>query len=174
MRYINMDIVNRQMVAALVLVVSVIAIATGCSTHAGPATIEEAHEAYVMHRGSGMIYLDRVDCKRVMQEGEASGVFHCYKLGFVDSLVTAKPKDKSDEKAGKYFQYDMQRDWVAISGGDTLRPVFFEPVLRHELHRTEGILVFESLNGKAPDTLIYTDSFGSWGTQQFIITSSKK
>jgi hypothetical protein len=37
----------------------------------------------------------------------------------------------------------------------------------------EGVMVFETPSGKMPDTLIYRDSFGPWGTQILSLTANK-
>jgi hypothetical protein len=158
-------------IAAVLLSASIVVAGCGSSASGIP---REQHQAAVHSVGAGMIYVDKIDCQRVMRakDGEAV-VFHCFQIGFIDSLVIARARDKADEDAGKYFQYDMQYDWMAIVDGDTLRPVYFETKLRRENHRNECVLVFEH-GGEAPDTLLYNDSFSSWGTQQFIISSSKK
>jgi hypothetical protein len=68
----------------------------------------------------------------------------------------------------KYYQYDMQHDWIAIKGDNTFKPVFYHPRVTAQQSLNEGILVFE-IGGSHPDTLVYNDSNGSWGTQKFIL-----
>jgi hypothetical protein len=163
----------RNLILLSPVAVLLLAIAMGCNSSAGKMPTEQ-HAASIHSAGSGMIYVDKIDCQRVMQAGDGSAAaFHCYQVGFIDSLVMAKARDKKDEEAGKYFQYDMQNDWSAVVDGDTLLPVHFETKLRRQNHRNECIVVFEH-EGKTPDTLLYNDSFGSWGTQLFIINRSKK
>jgi len=164
-------------IAGLIVVLNTL---DGCSNpadkkdKAGPA---ETHQAQVQNPEAGMIYADKIACSKVMQGADSSrgnAVFHCYLVGFIDSLTIAKAGDKKDIEAGKYYQYDVQRDWIALVQGDSVIPVFYEPRQRIEHHRHEGVLVFETKNGKEPDTLIYKDSYSSWGTQQLIINSNKK
>jgi hypothetical protein len=137
----------------------------------------ERHAAEINNKGIGMIYADKIPCNAVMQETRDTGshtVFHCYRIGFIDSLFVAKATGKKDLDAGKYYQYGMEKDWVALVNGDSLTPVFFQPKERFEEQRHEAVIVFETPGDKEPDTLIYKDSYGAWSTQQLILNSNKK
>lgn len=137
--------------------------------------VTEVHQAQVHKEGQGMIYVDEISCSSVMRSidsNDGSSSFYCFRVGFIDSLAVAKAIDKKSLDAGKYYQYDMQKDWVALVNGDSSLPVFYQPRQRIENHRHEGILVFEV--DKEPDTLIYTDSYSTWGKQSIIINSNKK
>jgi hypothetical protein len=127
----------------------------------------ERHQALLTRPGAAL-YADRVDNRVVLQQDKASqGRFCCFRIGWADSTVSAdRTKDVDKER---YFQYNVQKDWRALAGGDTLLPVFFQerPGLSDRLK--EGVMVFETPTGRQPDTLIYRDSFGAWGTQLLVI-----
>jgi hypothetical protein len=162
---------------ALLLAGSIIGIiGTGCNSK-GQSVPQEMHQAQIQKEGAGMIYVDKISCSSVMRNEDSVGSntsFRCFRVGFIDSLTIAKATDKKSLDAGKYYQYDMQKDWVALVNGDSLRPVFYQPRQRMENHRYEGILVFEVPRDKEPDTLVYADSYSSWGTQVIIINGNKK
>ena len=133
----------------------------------------ERHGSSIHKAGSGMIYADSSDCNRVMKitdSGDGTTEFKCFRIGFIDSLALGKATDKKDLEAGTYFQYKVDKDWKLLVNGDSLSTVFFEPLVKKEGHRTEGILVFEVPVHSIADTLVYHDSFGSWGLQQLIIS----
>jgi len=139
--------------------------------------VTEQHQVQIQKEGTGVIYIDKISCSSVIRSEDTAGSktsFRCFRVGFIDSLAIAKATDKKSLDAGKYYQYDMQNDWVALVNGDSTRPVFYHPRQRMENHRNEGILVFEVPRDKEPDTLVYADSYSSWGTQIIIINSNKK
>jgi hypothetical protein len=134
---------------------------------------QEQHWAAVSSTGIGSMYLDKVPAKAVMQDmgsGDANTVFLSYKVGFLDSSHNGI-HGKADLEKGKYYQYNMYRDWVALVDGDSVQPVFYQPMVKRQQLREEGILVFEIPKDKQIDTLVYTDSFGPWGRQ--VIINSK-
>jgi hypothetical protein len=144
---------------------------TGCKqkTKTGSRNAGE-HWAEVKMQGVGMIYIDEVPCSSVLSEvdsGKGETEFHCYRVGFVDSLP-AKAKDKKELDKGKYYQYDMHKDWVALIDGDSIRPVFYQPMIKKEMNKEESILVFEITKDKQADTLVYNDSYGLWGRRVII------
>ena len=138
--------------------------------------VAEMHQAQIQKEGIGMMYVDKISCSSVIRSEDGAGntSFRCFRVGFIDSLAVAKATDKKSLDAGKYYLYDMQKDWVALVNGDSSMPVFYQPRQRLENHRNEGILVFEAPRDKEPDTLVYADSYSSWGTQRIIINSNKK
>ena len=151
----------------------------GCDTKAAKKEtgLKEIHNAEIRDRSGGLMYVDRVSCDAVLQEQDTAGSnteFHCYLVGFVDSSVVAKAADKQSEEAGKYFQYKMDKDWSVLVNGDSTKPVFFQPKNKHENHRNEGVIVFEVPKNKTQDTLVYNDSYGSWSTQEIIISSNNQ
>ena len=160
----------------LLIVVSMVLTIAACNSKK-KIEIKENHEGQVQKEGTGMIYVDNISCNSVMQGSDSAGsnsAFQCFRVGFIDSLVVAKAADKKSLEAGKYYQYDVQNDWTILVNGDSVKPVFYQPRQRVENHRYEGILVFEITGSEKNDTLIYNDSFGTWGTQQIIINSNKK
>lgn len=137
----------------------------GCHTPSLPEEKPEHHLAMVVQRGE-VLYVDRVDSRMVMTVHPGSGDpkdFHSFLIGWRDSLPGTDKKKIG--QMTKYFQYDMQRDWVALVKGDSVYPVFFQEKPELDGRVKEGILVFELPAGLQPDTLVYKDSFGSWGTQ---------
>jgi hypothetical protein len=128
------------------------------------------HHQAMISRGGESIYLDRVSNASVMKEivdSNAKTIFCSFLVGWQDSTVnTDKDQQRNREK---YFQYDMQKDWVALVKGDSLYPVFFQerPGLNQQFK--EGIMVFELPRDATPDSLVYKDSFGSWGKRLFVL-----
>ena len=63
----------------------------------------------------------------------------------------------------------MPQDWTALSGGDSIHPVYFRqrPVLNR--HLRQGALVFPTPPGRRIDTLVYTGAEGPWRKQLFIL-----
>jgi len=139
--------------------------------------VTEIHQAQIQKEGIGMIYVDEVPCRTVIQNEDSAGsftAFHCFRVGFIDSLTVAKAPDKKSLETGKYYEYDMQKDWTMLVNKDSLKAVFYQTRQKMESHRYEGILVFEIPKDKVPDKLIYVDSYSTWGVQQLIINSNKK
>lgn len=136
----------------------------------------EKHQWQVNRQGIGMLYADKIPCKAVMQNSNSDGDFHfqCYLVGFTDSIPAAKEMDKKELDLSKYFEYDMQNDWKALIQGDSVAVTFFQPKQKREKNRFEGILVFETASSETPDTLVYTDSNGSWGTQQLVLNGNQQ
>jgi len=143
-----------------------------CHTAGAEKKIQTLHLAVVTQPGA-MLYVDKVDNKRVMKEEKSIDNKHfvSYKVGFYDStLVTDK---KKQEEVGLYYQYKMSYDWKAIVNGDSLSPVFFQPVTTLNNQVKEGILVFELPADKQPDTLVYNDASGTWNTRIIELKATK-
>ncbi|MBL0271116.1 MAG: hypothetical protein IPP99_21165 [Chitinophagaceae bacterium] len=137
--------------------------------------VTEKHEIEVNNEGRGLMYADRTDCRSVLQEIDSLGgktTFHCFRVGFLDSLMIAKAADQQSVEEGKYYQYEMQYDWCILVDGDSVKPVFYQPRQKMETQRNEGVLVFEVPMTQQLDTLIYTDSRGEWGIRKIIIKRS--
>ncbi|HET6995789.1 MAG TPA: hypothetical protein VFI06_12445 [Chitinophagaceae bacterium] len=134
-----------------------------------PASVPEPkHYLEIRERGIGMITLDKVPNKMVMQQGtNNNGPFFSYKVAFLDSSLQTDRKKQID--IGKYFQYDMYKDWVMLVKGDSVRPVFFQPEIKRITQLDEGVIVFEVPSGIEPDTLLYLDSYGTWGVHQLFL-----
>ena len=138
-----------------------------CHSRTAPAATAEKH-LILLTRPGAALFVDRVDNRVVMQKDNTSQNRFCsFRIGWADSAAGID-KSKAVEKE-RYFQYKVQQDWKALAGGDTLLPVFFQerPGLSEQLK--EGVIVFETPEGRQPDTLIYRDSFGAWGTQLFVL-----
>lgn len=142
---------------------------TACHSHVPSATPPEKH-LVLIHRPGAAIYIDRVDNRVVMQNSDATGNKFCsFRIGLADSMNTKPSLEKE-----RYFQYTMQGDWKALAGGDTLLAVFFQEKPSLNAMVKEGVMVFETPEGRQPDTLIYRDSYGAWGTQLFVLNSRGK
>lgn len=118
------------------------------------------------HQNGATIYIDKVDSRRVMK-ADSSEAFTAYKIGFTDSL----PHDKKYERDRTvYYDFRMANDWKAVIDGDSIRPVFYQPVTGLNNMVYEGIVVFELPAGRQPDELIYDDSFSDWQRQIIALT----
>jgi len=142
-------------------------ILAGCNNKT-EVKVSEQHWAQVNNNRGGMIYIDTISCHNVMRNDPNSSLsnYTCLLVGFIDSAALLPATDGRDIEQGKYFQFDMQKDWVGISGTDSMQPVFFHPKVTLERHRKEGILVFEHERNQRLESLVYKDSYGNWGTQK--------
>lgn len=130
--------------------------------------VREKHLAEKNGPGVRLV-VDKVDNKLLMAAGERDR-FVSYRIGFYDSV---KPADKKElRERGVYYQYKMQRDWKAIVQGDSIAPVFYQPVAGLNDQVNEGVLVFELAEGQQPDTLVYEDATGLW-QKQIIVLKAK-
>lgn len=140
----------------------------GCRQRPVMAVVEAKHLISIS-KSREVLYLDRLDNRVVLHAEDSSGstTFSSFLVGLLDSLAP-KDGDKKRERE-KYIQYEMQRDWTAIVGGDSLKPVFMQekPYLDGQLR--ENALVFEIPRGSRADTLVYRDTYGDWGTQVFVL-----
>ena len=122
------------------------------------------------HLNGATIYIDKVDSRRVMKS-DSSDAFTAYKIGFTDSL----PHDKKYERDRTvYYDFRMANDWKAVIDGDSILPVFYQPVTGLNKMVSEGILVFELPAGRQPDELVYDDSFSDWQRQIIALTPHLK
>ncbi len=139
--------------------------------HAGSLQTPEKHLVMLARPGSSL-YLDRASNRMVMQEDSSADSHFCsFQVGWADSLPD-KDKKASIAKE-RYFQYNMQGDWKALINGDSLQVVFFQEKPSLQQEKKEAVMVFETPGGQQPDTLVYRDSFGSWGTQIFVVNNRK-
>lgn len=125
-----------------------------------------------IHRPSvGYMYVDSVAIESIMDRGENKEDirehFKAYLVGFVDS-VSSSDKEVNIKKV-KYYEYDVQDDWSASITGISIKPVFYQRKFVGKPGINEGVIVFETDAGHYPDTLIYQDSYSSWGIQKFIL-----
>ncbi len=148
-----------------------------CHNRNAPAAAPERH-LVLRTRPGNALYVDRVDNRVVMQtDSVAQKNFCSFRIGVADSSWTTAATSVSGRRSviekERYFQYTMQNDWKALAGGDTLLAVFFQEKPAPGSLAKEGVIVFETPSGKKPDTLIYRDSFGTWGTQIMSLTENK-
>lgn len=145
---------------------------TAAACRPGPATTAAAVEPrhlILIHQPGQDLYLDRLDNRAVLQDPDPTGPtnFCSFLVGWRDSLkVTDAGRVQEKEK---YIQYHMQQDWTAVIAGDSVKPVFLQekPHLDGELR--EMALVFEIPRSHWLDTLVYRDTYGTWGTQVFVL-----
>lgn len=137
-----------------------------CASRSGATlpglTKPEQHDLEIRQRGVGSISIDQVP-NSVLKAGTDSG-FVSYRIRFTDSSLTTDPA-KSDE-LNKYYQYTMSKDWVLLAAGDSIRPVYYQPVVKRFAQVNEGIAVFELDPGRAADTIVFLDSKGIWGSHK--------
>lgn len=143
----------------------------GCqSASPGAKHPQQKHWAEVNNPALGLLYVDKAEPGQVMQVTDSANTrFVAYKVGWRDEISSADNKYKQEK--GKYLQYDMPHDWALKMQNDSFAVVFSQPVVKTVLQEDEAILVFEIPAGANPDTLIYRDSFGGWGTQKIILNS---
>ena len=135
-----------------------------------PAPKEPVHMAQTGWIGSAGAYADRIPNKAILKEdGGDSGstVFYCLRIGLYDS--TGSSDGKLEAAREKYYQLDMYRDWVLLDKGDTIVPVFYQPVPRRMDKLTEQVLVFEVPRGFQPSTLVYKDPYKLLGNRQTML-----
>jgi hypothetical protein len=152
------------MIGSLLMMVA----ACGRRPVASLAAVEPRH-LISMKKPKEALYLDRLDNRVVLANVDTAGptTFCSFLVGMRDSLFLADGKRVQERE--KYLQYDMQRDWTVIVGGDSLKPVFFQEKAHLDGLSREGALVFEVPRGQRADTLVFRDTYGDWGTQVFIL-----
>ena len=128
------------------------------------------HQAEVKNTGGGRLYADRISngaFMKTMDTDKQSTEFVSYKIGFEDSALILNREAR--QKKGKYIQYDMENDWKALINGDSLSPVFMQPLVKKNVEMDESILVFEVPVNQEPDTLIYSDSFNGYELRKIVL-----
>lgn len=129
----------------------------------------ERHWIELSRPSVGVMYIDTIPLTAIMKvddEAEMNKKFKAYLVGFRDSSSVVN-KEVEVEK-NRYFEFGMQNDWGAVVDGIQVNPAFYQSKTMVSNKVREGIMVFETM-GINPDTLIYNDSFGSWGLQKFIL-----
>jgi len=132
--------------------------------------MEVKHMAETGWAGSAGVYADRIPNKVVLREDggdRGATVFYCLRVGLYDSADVA---DKNIEAAReKYYQLDMYKDWVLLNGGDSIAPVFYQPVPHKMDKLTEQVLVFEVPRDFQASTLVYKDPYKLFGNRQTMV-----
>jgi hypothetical protein len=151
----------------------------GCRAPHSDGRLPKQHLALHRHERT-TIYVDRIDNRVVLDDKRtvpginatiaAADGFRSFLIGRQDSAVAADNRTGRAEE--EYFQYTMQNEWVALTGGDTLRPVFFQEKTSMDKNIKEGVMVFELPAAASIDTLIYRDSFD--GTKPDIFVVNRK
>ncbi len=120
--------------------------------------LTQTHMVEIRNIDGRKIYLDSFPNRLIMQNDPENDetAFHSFKVGFEDSL---KADPKAEKEIQKYIDYTMYKDWRVLSNGDSLLPVFSQPVVKKRDNLRESIIVFELPKGVAPDTLVYYDQF---------------
>jgi hypothetical protein len=152
------------------VIFSVLLLSAACQQrHVASLAAMEPKHLISVQKPKEQLYLDRLDNRAVLAKADTAGptTFCSFLVGLRDSLFLTDGK-RLQERV-KYLQYDMQRDWTVLVGGDSLKPVFFQEKPHLDGLLREGALVFEIPRGRRADTLIYRDTYGDWGTQLFIL-----
>ena len=152
-----------------VLVLVIVLFACKSAEKKNTVQAESNHYVEIRQLGIGMISLDKVPNEMVLQKSAGSDYnkFFSYAVSFRDSSLITDQKKQLE--MGKYYQYDMHKDWIALVNGDSVRPVFFQPGVKKTVQVNEGIIVFEIPSGIEPDTLFFSDSYGAWGQHQIFL-----
>ena len=140
-----------------------------CTSHKQVAA-EPKHMGQTGWRGSAGIYADRIPNKVVLKDdGGDSGttVFYCLRIGLYDSTESSDAKLEAARE--KYYNLDMYKDWVLLNKGDTITPVFYQPVPRKMQKLTEQVLVFEVPRGFRASMLVYKDPYKLLGNRQTML-----
>jgi hypothetical protein len=134
---------------------------------------ENRHMAEVKYGDGSRLYVDKASNQALIKTvgNDTAYTFCCYRVGMADSTRYDK---KQEEAWNKYFDYDMQYEWIALHQGDSLAAVFFQPALSRDKNAREGILVFEVPKGVSPDSLVYKKSYGNHKANQLIVLNSPK
>lgn len=147
--------------------IGIVLLCLGCKgKHGVVSTV--THLVSVSQPGA-TLYLDRLDNRVVLQSADTAGesTFCSYLIGWKDSLLSTDAQKRMERE--RYFQYEMQQDWTAQVGGDSIHPVFFQEKPVPDEGLKEAAMVFEIPRGRRVDTLIYRDKFSTWGTQIFVL-----
>jgi hypothetical protein len=142
---------------------------TACQTQRPKAKPVALHLAEV-HRNDHAVYVDQFDSRRLVQTAGANA-FTCYKITFEDSEL---PDEKSKRERNLYYEFRAGNDWKALSAGDSIKPVFFQPIKGLNEQVKEVVLVFELPEGRRADTLVYNDSYGDWQQQVMPLNPNNK
>jgi hypothetical protein len=156
-------------ITAMILTGFVVSLCISChDTQPGVRVIK--HMAQTGWAGSAGAYADQVPNSAILKEdGGDTGttVYYCLRVGLYDSTDVA---DKELETAReKYFQQDMYKDWVLDIGGDSVAPLFSQPIPRKQQKLTEQVLVYEIPKGVHPSQLIYKDPYKLLGHRQTML-----
>jgi hypothetical protein len=117
------------------------------------------HLILLPYSSSGNLYVDSVPNKSVLKEQvNDNGIykFCSFKVGFTDSTIYEK---KEQLLLNKYFDYEMQKDWVAVVNGDSITPVLLQPMVKKNSFTREFLLVFEINKHNKIDSLAYKNNF---------------
>lgn len=139
---------------------------TSCKSHQ-PAEQVIKHMTQTGWAGSAGAYADRVPNSAVLKEdGGDTGatVFYCLRIGLYDSTDASDRKLEAAKE--KYYEQDMYKDWVLNVNGDSIAPVFSQPVPHKQEKLTEQVLVYEIPKGSHPAMLIYKDPYKLLGLRQ--------
>jgi len=132
------------------------------------------HLAQAGWRGSAGIYADRLPNRAVLKEEAVDSgrtAFYCLRIGLYDSTIATGAAEQTARD--KYYQLDMYKDWVLLCGGDSLAPVFYQPVPSREKQLTEQVMVYEIPKGANPVSLVYKDPYGLLGNQHVLNLNEK-
>src|SRR5579871_1464365 len=134
------------------LVGAIVALVLTAYCHLPSSKHPPAHLAMVKQAGE-TLSIDSLDNKVLLGKDNPSipTTLRCFLITWADDL------DNGDELGmicrDSYFQYRMQQDWVALVGGDSIRPVLFrnKPLLNR--HLRQGAIAFSIPTGCRVDKI---------------------
>lgn len=137
--------------------------------------IRNKHELEIFKPGS-LFYLDQVKNKQVMQISDPAEDkrYASYLVGFLDSNWMPDPQQpRKEEDRLNYYRFHMAEKWRAIVNGDSLIPIFYQPVPQIDKKLNSGVIVFEVPDGQRPDTLVYSGTEDGWDNMTISLKQNK-
>jgi len=136
------------------------------------ASLPEKHMAQVKKQNGVMLYADRISNKAILRTDSVntSTVFCSYKIGVLDSSLATLDK-KQQLLWGKYFDFEMQKNWTALVNNDSIPAVFFQGLPQKSSYMREAVVVFEVPKGSNPDTLIYNNTYQTNNTDLLVLSN---
>lgn len=132
------------------------------------------HWAAINYKKGKLIYADAVQSGSVMQRTKSDEInndsFFCYKISLIDSTLH---EQKEDLERNKYFDYEMQKNWVVLLNGDSVHAVFFQLMIKKNKMLQEGVLVFELPSTAKPDSLIYRNTIDPNNPETIVLNHKK-
>lgn len=142
-----------------------------CNGKKMPQAVEgKRHQFEIVNSNGELLYVEQISNDRFIHSVDSitgNTQFISFLIGIRSSRIET---DKEHYQASqKYFQYDLIHDWYLKINGSSFYPVLFEPKVQINKQQSEGVLIFEVPRQQNVDTLIYHDSFGSWGEQKIAL-----
>lgn len=131
-----------------------------------PAWLEVKHMTQLKVPGKGEISVDPFEIGKILDTVQGTANFIAYQVEFKPAVSNLA---KEQEELAIYYQYQMASDWRLVAAGDTIKPVFSQPVTKLSTDTYTVILVFEDREFNQNGKLLFEDSRAIWGKQQVLI-----